>query len=69
MEIQSFYHYFSASSGAADYIGGKLQRRGGGGPEHSIGEHERAIDFSPYLEDARRRRIITVRHHQRRGGR
>ncbi|KAM4622809.1 CCAAT/enhancer-binding protein beta [Discoglossus pictus] len=29
---------------------GKVQRRGRGFPEPSIGDHERAIDFSPYLE-------------------
>ncbi|KAM8946964.1 CCAAT/enhancer-binding protein beta [Pelodytes ibericus] len=38
--------YYPVNSGR-DCLGGKLHRRG---PESSIGEHERNIDFSPYLE-------------------
>lgn len=50
MEAGNFY--YEASSSTADCIGGKLHRRGPGvqGSEPSIGEHERAIDFSPYLD-------------------
>ncbi|XP_053548533.1 CCAAT/enhancer-binding protein beta [Bombina bombina] len=55
MEAANFY--YDAAPTAADCLtlGGKVHRRGrgcfgGSMNEQSIGEHERAIDFSPYLE-------------------
>ncbi|KAM5135294.1 CCAAT/enhancer-binding protein beta [Mantella aurantiaca] len=48
MEAANFYY---EPPGSIECLGAKAQRRGVGRPESgNIGEHERAIDFSPYLE-------------------
>ncbi|XP_072270249.1 CCAAT/enhancer-binding protein beta [Pyxicephalus adspersus] len=47
MEATNFYYELPAS---AECLGGKVQRRGLRPETGNIGEHERAIDFSPYLE-------------------
>ncbi|KAM4687212.1 CCAAT/enhancer-binding protein beta [Rhinophrynus dorsalis] len=50
--VRSMDYYDSISNTASDCLGGKAPRRGRNylGSEASIGEHERAIDFSPYLD-------------------
>ncbi|XP_040187332.1 CCAAT/enhancer-binding protein beta [Rana temporaria] len=47
MEASNFYY---EPPGATEYLGAKAQRRGPRPETGDIGEHERAIDFSPYLE-------------------
>ncbi|XP_063815018.1 CCAAT/enhancer-binding protein beta [Pseudophryne corroboree] len=47
MEATNFYY---DSIGSAECLGAKLQRRGPRPESATIGDHERAIDFSPYLE-------------------
>ncbi|XP_063315762.1 CCAAT/enhancer-binding protein beta [Pelobates fuscus] len=46
--MEAGHYYCEPAHSIAECLGGKPHRRGG--PEPSIGEHERAIDFSPYLE-------------------
>ncbi|XP_075032569.1 CCAAT/enhancer-binding protein beta [Mixophyes fleayi] len=47
MEAANFYY---DSVGGAECLGAKPQRRGPRPETATIGDHERAIDFSPYLE-------------------
>ncbi|XP_053309468.1 CCAAT/enhancer-binding protein beta [Spea bombifrons] len=51
MEGGHFYYdpATSATDGLAG-LGGKLNRRGRGFPGSELGEHEKTIDFSPYLD-------------------